>query len=135
MHSQVHLVGDALVGQVVLTGHSQPQVGAGDDFIVVLDDHVVDVTPQPVLPHVALQVVVGHAQLELQTIVHVPDARVGAALGVDLAVEDFAGLDPCHHVAGTAVDRYVVAGAQFVGGRLLHIQIGVLKNNHHAQVM
>lgn len=81
---------------------------------------------QPVFPHVALQVVVGHAQLELQTVVDVLDARVRTALGVDFAVEKFAGLDASDHVPGSTVDAYVVAGAELVGRGLRNFQIGIL---------
>jgi hypothetical protein len=48
--SQVDLVGHALVGQVVLAGHGQAEVGAGDDLVVVLDDDVVDVSELKHIP-------------------------------------------------------------------------------------
>lgn len=84
---------------------------------------------QSLMLHVALHVVVGHAQLELQTAPHILNTRVGTALGVDLAAEQLASLDPRHHVAGAAVDADVVAGAQLVGRGLWHVEVRVLETN------
>lgn len=78
---------------------------------MVLDNYVVDVSTKTVLPDVTLQVVVGHAQLEFQAIVHVAHARVGTAFGVDLSVEEFGRLDTGHHVSGAAINADVVTGA------------------------
>jgi len=41
---EVDLVGDGLVGQVVLAGHREAEVAGGDDPVVMLDDDVIGVT-------------------------------------------------------------------------------------------
>ena len=123
---QVDLIGHALVAQIVLTVNGETQIGAGDDAVVVLQDDVVGVATHAVLVDVALDVVVGHAQFKVETGRDVVDARVGAPLGVDLAVEDLAGADLGHHVARTAVDRHVVARTQFVRRCSGYLQIRLL---------
>jgi len=128
VHAKVHLVRHGLVGEVVLAGNGQPEVGAGNDGVVMLNHHVVQVTAETLLPDVALEIVVRHAQLELERALHVLHARVGRALRVHLAVEKLARLDSGHHVAGAAIDGHVVAGAQLVRGRLRHVEIGFLKS-------
>jgi hypothetical protein len=65
----------------------------------MLENDVVGISALSVLANVALDVVVGHAELEIETGCDVIDARVGTALCVDLSVEDFAGADFGHHVA------------------------------------
>lgn len=109
LDAEVDLVRDGLVGEVVLAGDGQAQVGAGDDGVVVLDDDVVEVFAEALVLDVAFDVVVRHLQLEFQTVLDVLHARVGAALGVDLAVEQLAGLDFGDHVTGSAVDGHIVA--------------------------
>lgn len=126
LDAEVDLIGDGLVGEVILAGNGEPQIRAGDDGVVVLDDDIVEVPPEPLVFHIALHVVVGHLQLEVEALPHVLDAGVGAALGVDLPVEELRGLDPRHHVARSAVDRHVVARAQLVRRGLRHVQIRVL---------
>lgn len=126
MHAEVDFVRDALVGQVVLARDGQPEIGTGDDLVVVLNDDVVHVPPETVLFDVALEVVVGHVEFELEAALDVLHARVRAALGVDLTVEQLARLYASDHVAGAAVDAHVVTGAQFVGGRFGDVQIRIL---------
>ena len=124
--SQIDHVSDALIAQIVLTVDRQTQIGAGHDAVVMLQDDVVGVAAVAVSANVTFDVVVGHTQLEFQTGRHIVDARVGASLGVDFAVEDFAGADLGHHVARTAVDGHVVARAQFVGSGSGNLQIRFL---------
>ena len=73
---------------------------------------LVCVNTQGLSLHVALEVVVGHADAELYVPVHVHDAAVGIVLGVDLPGEDLVGGDGGDHVGGPAVDGDVVAGTQ-----------------------
>ena len=123
---EVHLVGHALVSQVVLAMDGQAEIGAGDDAVVVLEDDVIGVAARSVFAHVALDVVVGHAQFKVEAGRHVVDARIGAALGVDFAVEDLARSDLGHHVSRPAVDGHVVARAQLVRCRSGDLQVGLL---------
>lgn len=76
--------------------------------------------------HIALHIVVGHVQLELEASLDVLHAGVGASFGVDLAVEEFGGLDFRHHVPGSAVDGNVVASGEFIRGSLRHVQVRIL---------
>ena len=55
---------------------------------MVLDDDLVAVDPLRLPLDVALQVVVGHLDAELDAVLHVHHAAVGVVLGVDLAVEN-----------------------------------------------
>ena len=80
---------------------------------------LVCVHPEFLSLHVAPDVVVGHADAELNVILHVHHTAVGVVLGVDLAGEDLVGSDGRHHLRGPAVDRHVVAGAQLEGA--LHV--------------
>lgn len=108
--------------------HRQAKISAGHDAVVVLQDDIVRVAAVAVGAHVALDVVVRHAQLELQRRCHVVDTRIGRALGIDLAVEDLAGADLGHHVARAAVNRHVVARAQLVRRRTHDLQIRLLSS-------
>ena len=80
---------------------------------------LVSVHPKLLSLHVAADVVVSHADAELDVILHVDHAAVGVVLGVDLAGEDLVGGDGGHHLGGPAVDGHVVAGAQLEGA--LHV--------------
>ena len=88
---QVHRVGHGLVGQVVLAGQRQAQIGRGDDAVVMLDDDLVGVGPGTVPLHAALGIVVTHGDGELQLVGDVHNAADGGTLGVDLAVEEGSG--------------------------------------------
>ena len=129
MHAEIDLVRYGFVGEIVLAGDGQPEVRARHDGVVVLDHHVVQVTAKPLLPYVALQIVVSHFQLELQRALHVLHARIRRPLHVHLPVEQFARLDPRHHVPGTAIYGHVVARAQLVRRSLRHVQIRFLETN------
>ena len=76
---------------------------------------LVSVHSHPLSLHVAANVVVRHADAELNVILHVHHAAVGVVLGVDFAGEDLVCGDGRHHLGGPAVDGHVVAGAQFEG--------------------
>ena len=76
---------------------------------------LVCVNTQGLSLHVALEVVVGHADAELYVPVHVHDAAVGIVLGVDLPGEDLVGGDGGDHVGGPTVDGDVVTGAELKG--------------------
>ena len=80
---------------------------------------LVSVHPKFLSLHVAADVVVGHADAELDVILHIHHTAVGVVLGVDLAGEDLVGGDGGHHLRGPAVDGHVVAGAQLEGA--LHV--------------
>lgn len=127
MHTEIDLVRHGFVGEIVLTGDGQAEIGAGDNGVVVLDHDVVQVTAQPLLPYVALQIVVRHFQLELQRPLHVLHARIRRPIHVHLSVEQFARLDPRHHVTGPAIYGHVVARAQLVRRSLGHVKIRFLE--------
>ena len=77
--------------------------------------HLVGVHAQLLPLHVAPDVVVGHADAELDVVLHVHHAAVRVVLGVDLAREDLVGGDGGDHLGGPAVDGDVVAGAELEG--------------------
>lgn len=108
LDAQVDLVRYRLVGQIVLARDRHAQVGTRDYRVVVLYNDVVHVSAQPLLFHVAFDVVVSHFQLEVQTATNVLDARIRIALRVDFPVEQFARFNFGHHVSRTALDGYVV---------------------------
>ena len=93
-------------------------LGSSDFNVSLLGElprYLIGINAQGFSLHVALEVVVGHADAELDVSVHVHDAAVGIVLGVDLPGEDLVGGDGGHHVRGSAVDGDVVAGAQLEG--------------------
>lgn len=106
VHFQVDVAGDAAVRQVVQTPDIETQILGGDDHVVMLDDDVVGEFALTRLLDVALQVVVGHGDLELQTVDDVVGARVRLVLRVDLAVEHLRRLHVRHHLARLADDRH-----------------------------
>ncbi len=120
---EVHLVGDGLVGQVVLAGDGQAKITGGNDAVVVLDDDVVGVATGRLPLDSAVDVVVAEGDGELELAVDVFHAGFGAALGVDLSVEESWGQDVGAHVAGVALDADVVAGRQLVGRGFLDGQV------------
>ena len=77
--------------------------------------HLVGVDAQLLPLHVAPDVVVRHADAELDVVLHVHHAAVRVVLGVDLAREDLVGGDGGDHLGGPAVDGDVVAGAELEG--------------------
>ena len=77
--------------------------------------YLIGVNPQGFSLHVALEVVVGHADAELYVPVHVHDAAVGIVLGVDLPSEYLVGGDGGDHVGGSTVDGDIVTGTELKG--------------------
>ena len=77
--------------------------------------HLVCINTKGLSLHVALKIIVGHADAELNVPVDVHYAAVGIVLGVDLPGEDLVGGDGGHHVRGSAVNGDVVAGAELEG--------------------
>ena len=123
---------DRFVAKVVLTMQGKAEVAGCDHRVVVLYDHLwcicgplstiskershlVCINTKSLSFHVALKVVVRHADAELNVPVDVHHAAVGIVLGVDLPGEDLVGGDGGHHVRGSAVDGDVVAGAELEG--------------------
>uniref|UniRef100_A0A8D8ZE61 Uncharacterized protein n=1 Tax=Cacopsylla melanoneura TaxID=428564 RepID=A0A8D8ZE61_9HEMI len=128
-HSKVNFVTNGLVGQIILASDSKTKVRTCDDGVVMLNDDIVHVTPQTLMLHSTLNIIKSHFEFKVQTSLDVLNARVGASLGVDLAVEQFVSFDSCHHVSGAAVNADVVTGGQFVRLSLGHVQIGFLNSN------
>jgi hypothetical protein len=81
---------------------------------VVLDDDIVQISTKALLSYIAFNIIVRHLEFKVKTSSDVFHAGIGTAFGVDFAIEQFAGLDTCHHVAGSAVNADVVAGAELV---------------------
>jgi len=46
LNTQVNFVSDTLVGQVVLASHGQSKIAASDNFVMMLDNHVIDISIQ-----------------------------------------------------------------------------------------
>ena len=86
-----------------------------DLFQALSQAHLVGVHAQLLPLHVAPDVVVRHADAELDVVLHVHHAAVRVVLGVDLAREDLVGGDGGDHLGGPAVDGDVVAGAELEG--------------------
>ena len=80
-----------------------------------LPSYLIGVNSQSFPLHIALEVIVRHADAELYVPVHVHDAAVGIVLGVDLPGEDLVGGGGGHHVRGSAVDGDVVTEAELEG--------------------
>lgn len=76
---------------------------------------------------IAFDVVVTHMKFEFKALVDIDDTGVWTSLRVDLAVEQFGSLNFRNHVAGSAVDRDVVAGRQFICGSFGDFQVRILK--------
>ena len=74
--------------------------------------HLVCVCSKSLSLDIASNIIVLHADAELDVILHVHHAAVGVVLGVDLAGEDLVGGDGGHHLGGATVDGDIVAGAQ-----------------------
>jgi hypothetical protein len=74
LDGQVKVVDDGPVGEIVLAVEGQSQVGAGDDGVVMLDDDLVGVDPLGLPLDVALDVVVGHFDGELNDGIHIDHA-------------------------------------------------------------
>ena len=74
--------------------------------------HLIGVDSETLPLDITANVIVGHADAELDVIFHVHHAAVGVVLGVDLAREDLVGGDGGHHLRGAAVNGDIVAGAQ-----------------------
>ena len=82
---------------------------------MVLDNDLVGVHTQRLSLDVTADVVVGHADAELDVSLHIYHTAVRVILGVNLPREDLVGGDGRHHVRGSAVDGDVVAGAELEG--------------------
>ena len=91
---------------------------------MMLNDDVIGVASGRLTRHAAVQVVVAESDGELELSVDVFHAGFGAALGVDLAVEEGGGEDVGDHVSGVALDGYVVTGGQLVGGGFFNGKVG-----------
>ena len=77
--------------------------------------HLVCINTKGLSLHVALKIITGHTDGELNVPVNVHHTAVGMILGVDLPAQDLVGGDGGHHVRGSAVDGDVVAGAELEG--------------------
>ena len=62
------------------------------------DSHLICVDTQALPLDITAYIIVGHADAELNVILHVHHAAVGVVLGVDLAGEDLVGGDGGHHL-------------------------------------
>ena len=92
---------------------------------MILNDNVIGVASGRLARHAAVQVVVAEGDGELELSVDVFHAGFGAALGVDLSVEEGGGEDVGDHVSGVALDGHVVAGRQLVGGGFFNGEVGL----------
>ena len=77
--------------------------------------HLVCINTKGLSLHVALKIITGHTDGELNVPVNVHHAAVGMILGVDLPAQDLVGGDGGHHVRGSAADGDVVTGAEVQG--------------------
>jgi hypothetical protein len=114
LNGKIKLVDDRSVAEVVLAVEGEAKVGRSHDAVVVLNDNFVGVDAHGLSLDVALEVVVGHLDAELDRVLDVDDAAVGVVLCVHLSVEDLVGADGGDHVSRAAVDRHVVAGRELV---------------------
>ena len=73
---------------------------------------LVGVDPETFSLDITSDIIVGHADAELDIILHIHHTAVGVILGIDLAGEDLVGSDGGDHLGGPTVDGHVVAGAQ-----------------------
>lgn len=135
VNTEINLVRDGLVGQVVLASDRQSQIRARHYRVMMLDNNVVQVTSKALLSDVALQIVVRHAQFKLQSALDILDTGVRRTLRVYLAVEELARLYSRYHVTRSTIDRHVVTGAQLVRRRFRYVQIGLLQNEGFYQFL
>ena len=77
--------------------------------------HLVCINTKGLSLHVALKIITGHTDGELNVPVNVHHTAVGMILGVDLPAQDLVGGDGGHHVRGSAADGDVVTGAEVEG--------------------
>ena len=80
-----------------------------------LPSYLIGVNSQSFPLHIALEVIVRHADAELYVPVHVHDTAVGVVLGIDLPSEYLVGGDGGDHVGGSTVDGDIVTGAELKG--------------------
>ena len=80
-----------------------------------LPSYLIGVNAQSFPLHIALEVVVRHADAELNVPIHVHDAAVGVVLGVDLPSEYLVGGDGGNHVGGSTVDGDIVTRTELKG--------------------
>ena len=80
-----------------------------------LPSYLIRVNAQSFPLHVALEVIVRHADAELNVPIHVHDAAVGVVLGVDLPSEYLVGGDGGDHVGGSTVDGDIVTRTELKG--------------------
>ena len=93
-------------------------LGSSDFNVSLLGElprYLISINAQGFSLHVAFEVVVGHADAELDVSVHVHDAAVGIVLSVDLPSEYLVGGDGGDHVRGSTVDSDIVTGAELKG--------------------
>ena len=81
-------------------------------LVVELQSYLIGVNAKSFPFHVALEVIVRHADAELNVPIHVHDAAIGVVLGINLPGEYLVGGDGGDHVGGSTVDGDIVTGAQ-----------------------
>ena len=80
-----------------------------------LPSYLIGVNAQSFPLHVTLEVIVRHADAELNVPIHVHHAAVRVVLGIDLPSEYLVGGDGGDHVGGSTVDGDIVTGAELKG--------------------
>ena len=71
---------------------------------MVLDDNVLVVPAEVRLLNFAVQVIVGHREIEVQAVVHIVHAGLRLAFAVEFAAEQTIREHVCRHVLGIAAD-------------------------------
>lgn len=80
-------VGDAPVGQIVITVNRQTKILSRDNHIVMLDDDVIGKGSRIHLLHITHDIMERHTDLKVKCVGHVIHARVWLGFGVDLSIE------------------------------------------------